>query len=118
MQRIKEFKYDAQLEQKHHFIAKEFIRKINKYIYIYLYSSILDRFQIEVFHARQLQHNWTKECCEYLDYIRTIDIFAQSLSRIIGTIRYVVSFSVRPETNGERTHKKPSRLPLNYTNHR
>ena len=30
MKRIKEFKYDAQPEQKHHFIAKEFIKKINK----------------------------------------------------------------------------------------
>ena len=27
MQRIEEFKYDAQLEQKHHFITKEFINK-------------------------------------------------------------------------------------------
>ena len=27
-----------------------------------------------------------------------------SLSRTIGTIRYVVSFSVRSETNGKRTH--------------
>ena len=30
MQRIEEFKYDAQPKQKHHFIAKEFITKINK----------------------------------------------------------------------------------------
>ena len=27
-----------------------------------------------VFHASQLQHNWTKEWCECLDYIRIIDI--------------------------------------------
>ena len=33
MERIKDFKYDAQPEQKHHFIAKEFIKKINKNIY-------------------------------------------------------------------------------------
>ena len=40
-----------------------------------MYTSILDRFQNdEVFHASQLQHHWTKEWCEYLDYIRTIDI--------------------------------------------
>ena len=39
-----------------------------------IYSSILDRFQNdEVFHADQLKHNWTKQWCEYLDYIRTID---------------------------------------------
>ena len=38
-------------------------------------TSILDRFQNdEVFHASQLQHNWTEEWCEYLDYVRTIDI--------------------------------------------
>ena len=43
MRRIKESKYDAPLEQKHHFIAKEFIRKINKKIYVCV--SILDRFQ-------------------------------------------------------------------------
>ena len=42
MQRIEEFKYDAQPEQKHHFIAKEFIKKIKK---MYVYTSILDRFQ-------------------------------------------------------------------------
>ena len=36
---------------------------------------ILDLFQNdEVFHASQIQHNWTKAWCEYLDYIRTIDI--------------------------------------------
>ena len=36
---------------------------------------ILDRFQKdEVFHASQMQHKWTKAWCEYLDYIRTIDI--------------------------------------------
>ena len=33
MQRIEEFKYDAQPSQKLHFIAKEFIKKINKKIY-------------------------------------------------------------------------------------
>ena len=58
--------------QKHHFFAKEFMRKIHKRG---LYTSILDRFQNdEVFHASQLPHNWTKEWCEYLDYIEWIDI--------------------------------------------
>ena len=52
--------------------AKQFMRKINKKK---IYTSILDRFQNdEVFHASQLQHNWTKEWWEYLDYIETIDI--------------------------------------------
>ena len=38
-------------------------------------SSVLDRLQNdEVFHASQPQDNWTKEWCEYLDYVRTIDI--------------------------------------------
>ena len=44
--------------------------------------------------------------------------FAQSLSRTIGTIRYVVSFSVGSETNGKRSHEKPSKLPSNYTSYR
>ena len=44
--------------------------------------------------------------------------FAHSIFRTIGTIRYVVSFSVRSETNGKRTHKKPFRLPPNYTSDR
>ena len=44
------------------------------------YSSILDRSQNdEVLHASQLQHNWTKEWREYLDYIRTIDISHKTL---------------------------------------
>ena len=44
-----------------------------------LYSSIHDRFQNDdVFHASQLQHNWTKDRCEYLDYIRTVDISHQA----------------------------------------
>ena len=43
---------------------------------------------------------------------------AQSLSRTIRTIRYVVSFSVRSETHGKRTHEKPSRLPSNNTSYR
>ena len=65
-------RHGAQPWQKLHFLAKEFMRKIGKKG---IYSSIHDRFQNdEVFHASQLQHNWTKEWCEYLDYIRTIDI--------------------------------------------
>ena len=36
MQRIEEFKYDAQPSQTHHFIAKEFIKNIDKKIYRYV----------------------------------------------------------------------------------
>ena len=58
--------------QKHHILAKEFMRKIGEQG---IYSSMIDRFQNdEVFHASQLQHNWTKAWCKYLDYIRTIGI--------------------------------------------
>ena len=65
-------RHGVQPWQKHPYIATEFLRKIQKKG---IYSSILDRFQNdEVFHARQLHNNWTKEWCEYLDYIRTIDI--------------------------------------------
>ena len=77
-------RHGAQPWQKHHSLAKEFMRKI---VEKGIYSSILDRFQTdEVFHASQLQHNWTKEWCEYLDC-------------------YVVKFSVRSETSGKRTKK-------------
>ena len=59
-------RHGVQPWQQHHFLAKEFMRKIGKKG---IYSSILDRFQnYEVFHASQLQHNWTKEWCEYWDF--------------------------------------------------
>ena len=65
-------KHGAQPWQKHHYIAKEFMRKNDKKG---IETSILDRLQKdEVFDASQLQHNWTKEWCERLDYVRTIDI--------------------------------------------
>ena len=65
-------RHGAQPWQKHHFLARELMRKIGKRG---IYSSIHDRFpNDEVFHASQLQHNWTKEWCEFLDYNRTIDI--------------------------------------------
>ena len=65
-------RHGAQPWQKFHYLAKELMRKIGKKG---IYSSIYDRFQNdEVFHASQLQHNWTKEWCEYLDYITTIEL--------------------------------------------
>ena len=65
-------RHGAQPWHKHHFLATEVMRMMNKKG---IYKSILDRFQNdEVFHASQLQHNWTEEWCEYFDYIRTIDI--------------------------------------------
>ena len=98
-------KHGVQPWRKHHFLAKEFMRKINKKG---IYTSILDRFQNdEVFHASQLQDNWTKEWCEYLENNR---YFAQCPSRTTETIRCVVSFSVRSETSGERPYEKSSRL--------
>ena len=65
-------RHGAQPCQKHHFLAKEFMRKIGKKG---IYSSMHNRFRNdEVLHASQLQHNWTKEWCEYLDYIKTVDV--------------------------------------------
>ena len=56
-------KHGAQLWQKHHFEAKEFMRKITQKG---KYTSILDRFRNDdVFHANQRQHNWTEEWCKY-----------------------------------------------------
>ena len=65
-------RHGVQPWQKHHYIAKESMRTIHRKG---IFSSILDRFQNdEVFHASRLQHNWTKEWCQDLDYIGTIDI--------------------------------------------
>ena len=65
-------RHGAQPWQKHHFLANEFMRKIHKKG---MKTSILDRLQNdEVFHASHLQQNWTKEWCECLGCIRTIDI--------------------------------------------
>ena len=78
-----------------------------------------DRFQNdEVFHASQLQHDWTKGWCEYLDYIRTIDISHKASPEQL--VRYATLFHFRydPKTHGKRSHKKPSRFPSNYTSYR
>ena len=65
-------KHGAQLWKKHHFEAKEFIRKITQKG---KYMSILDHFlNDEIFHASQRQHTWTEEWGKYLDYVRTIEI--------------------------------------------
>ena len=61
--------HQTKVVQPWHYIAKEFMRKIHKKR---IYTSILDLFHNdEVFHASQLQHNWTQEWCIYLDYMRT-----------------------------------------------
>ena len=106
-------RHGVQPWQKHHYIAKEFMRKIHKKG---IFSLILDRFQNDdVFHASQLQHKWTTEWCEYLDYVKTIDSTHKTSPEQIGTIRSVVSFSVRSETNGERPNRKAPRGPSNNT---
>ena len=72
------------------------MRKINKKG---TYSSILDRFQNdEVSHASQLQHNWTKEWCEYLDYIRTIDISHKAPPEQLDRYAAVYHFRYHPQT--------------------
>ena len=59
-----------------------------------IYTSIRDRFQNdEVFHAIQLQHNWTEEWCEYLDNIRTIDITHNASREQLE--RYAASYHFR-----------------------
>ena len=89
--------------QKHHFLAKEFMRKINKKG---TYSSILDRFQNdEVFHASQLQHNWTKEWCEYLDYIRTIFCTKQLQNNWNDTPHFLYHFRYHPQQMETRPMK-------------
>ena len=81
-----------------------------------IYTSILDRFQNEeVFHASQLQQNWTKRMVRMFGIRQNNRCYAQCFSRTIGTIRSVVSFSARSETNGERPYKKSSRLSSDNT---
>ena len=84
-----------------------------------IYSTILDPFQNdEVFHVSQLQHNWTKEWCEYLDYIRTIDISHTASPEQLERYATLYHFRYDPKKNGKRTSKKPSRLSSNNTSYR
>ena len=69
-----------------HFLAKEFMRNIGSQ----LQTKYLDERMVRICGLHQNNR-----------------YFAQSLSRTIGTIRYVVSFSVQSETNGKRTHTGP-----------
>ena len=109
-------RHGAQPWQKHHFLAKEFMRKIGKKG---IYSSILDRFQNdEVFHACQLQHNWTKQWCEYLDYIKTIDISHKASPEPLERYATLYHFRYDPKQMEREPIKKPSRLPSNYTSDR
>ena len=63
-----------------------------------IFSSILDRFQNdEVFHASQLQHNWTKEWCEYLDYMTTIDISHKASPEQLERFATLYHFRYRPQ---------------------
>ena len=63
-----------------------------------IYTSILDRFQKdEVFHATQLQHNWTKEWCEYLDRIKTIDISHEASPEQVDRYASLYHFRYNPE---------------------
>ena len=110
-------RHGVQPWHKHHYIAKEIMRKIHKKG---IYTSVLDRFQNdEVFHASQLQHNWTKAMVRIFGLRQNNRYFAKCTSGTIGTIRTVVSFSVRSETNGESSpllsQKKAPRLPSNNT---
>ena len=58
--------------KKHHFDAKEYMKKSNRRG---KNTSILDRFQRDaVFHASQIQRHWTIEWCKYLDHKITIYI--------------------------------------------
>ena len=74
---------------------KFFMRKIHKKG---MYASILESFQNdEIFHASELQHNWTKEWCEYLDYIRTIDILHKASPEQLE--RYATLYHFRYDEN-------------------
>ena len=94
-------------------IAKEFMRKIHKKG---IYTSILDRIQNgEVFHASQLQYDWTKEWCEYLDYVRTIDITHNASPEQVERYAALYHFRYDPKQMEKGPFKKSSRLSSNNT---
>ena len=97
-------------------LAKEFMRKIHRKG---IFTSILDRFQNdEVFHASQLQHNWTKEWCEHVDYIRTIDISHKANPQQLERYATLYHFRYDPQQMVRGPKKKPSRLSSGYTSYR
>ena len=96
-------RHGAQPWQKHHFPAKGFMRKIG--IAFKMMKNFMQANNItgrknganiwltseqSILRTKLLQNNWND----------------------------TLSFSVRFETNGKRTHKKPSRLPSYYTSNR
>ena len=108
-------RHGAQPWQKHHFFAKECMRKINKKG---IHSSIHDRFQNdEVFHASQLQHNWTKEWCEYLDYVRTIDTTHNASTEQLERYAALYHFRYHPEFLEKGPYEKSSRPSRNCAGH-
>ena len=112
-QRTRGARHGAQPWKRHHFLAKEFVRKIHKKG---MFSSILDRSQNdEIFHASQQQHYWTKEWCEYLDYFRIIDISHKASPEQLERYATLYHFPYDPKQMERGPIKKPSRLPTNYT---
>ena len=101
-------RHGVQPWQKHHYIAKEFMRKIHKKG---IYTSILDRFKNdEVFHASQLQHSWTNSWCECLDYVRTIDITHNASPEQLERYAALYHFRYDPQQMEKGPLKKSSRL--------
>ena len=99
--------------QKHHFLAKGFVRKIHKKkesTRRFLTASRTMKYFMQASSNISGRKNGAN-----IWITSEQSTFARSLSGTIGTVRHVVSFSVQSETNGKRTHKKPSRLPSNYT---
>ena len=93
-------RHGVQQWQKHHYIAKKVMRKIHNKV---ICTSILGRFQHdEVF---QLQHNWTKEWCEYLDYVRTIDITHNASPEQLERYAALYHFRYDPKQNEKRPIK-------------
>ena len=76
-----------------------------------IHTSILDRFQNdEVFHASQLQQNWTEEWCEFLDDIRTIDITHNASQEKRERYAALYHFRYHPKYTEKGTVEKSSRL--------
>ena len=107
-------KHGAQPWQKHHFIAKEFMRKIKQGIY----TSILARFQNdEVFHTSQLQHQWTEEWCEYLGCVGSLDITHNASPEQRERYAALYHFRYHPTYTEKDPTEKSSRLSRNYSGH-
>ena len=97
-------RHGVQLWQKASLQCQEVMIKIHKKG---VFTSFLDRFQNdEAFHAGQTQKIGRKRMVRFFGLHQNNRYYAQCFSRTVGTIRRVVSFSVRAETKWRKAQKR------------